>query len=83
MTKPLVHSTTTDNIDLILLDNPGYDEYDCETGAITKVVKQIQLISSAYVFVITFDTYTKVAVAKQLKNLYFQNKGRRSNYIKL
>ncbi len=59
----------------ILLDNPGYDEYDCGTGAITQAAKHTQHITSAYVFVITFDTFTKNEASKQLSLLYSQNKG--------
>ncbi len=59
----------------IILDNPGYDEYDCGTGAIKRAARHTQLITSAYVFVITFDNYTKSESSKQLKLLYSQNKG--------
>lgn len=55
-----------------LVDNPGYDEY---TAHVTDAADQSLRISSACLYITTYDQYRQKQVASFFKKMYEENKG--------
>lgn len=56
-----------------LVDNPGFNEY---TAHVTKFAVQSLKISSACVYVTTYDQYRQKDTAEFFKQMYKANKGK-------
>ncbi len=56
-----------------LLDSPGCNGFESEF--ITQCITSAKEISSAFIFVTTFEDYAKLSSSRILQSIYYENKG--------
>ncbi len=64
---------SSNGIEVRLLDSPGCNEFGSEL--MTELATSAKEIASAFIFVTTFEDYTKLSGSKILQSIYEENKG--------